>query len=349
MDETGIHHTQPSKDLKEGFTTGTAASAAALAALTFLLTGKAPDTVLCPLPPITPYLRRNAQAVKTSLPLRMRFSARDWKKIAISDVFTGYSSYSPSSQSAKTVATALVIKNGGDDPDATHNARIFVSVALNLYDATEEKLFPTPPPFGSMITFQKGTGVGTVTLPGLPLPPGALAINPFPRAQLRYALLSLWEDYKKGPMPPTTVTICVPDGESIAKKTFNPRLGIVGGISILGTQGTVKPFSHEAFTATITASLKQAKALGLTTLYFSTGRRSERLLQKRYQEAPPQAFIQVADFSSFALHTAHSLGFSNLIWGCFFGKLVKLAQGLENTNAKNEPIDFAALASFCQK
>ncbi len=143
------------------------------------------------------------------------------------------------------------------------------------------------------------------------------------------------------------VCICVPHGEDIAKKTFNSRLGILGGISILGTQGTVKPFSHTAWQATITQGIQVASATGCETLCLSTGRRSEKLLLAKLPHLPTQAAVQAADFVKFSLEEAGKYPFKNIAWGCFFGKLIKLAQGYENTHARQAQLDFTTLYTWC--
>ena len=147
--------------------------------------------------------------------------------------------------------------------------------------------------------------------------------------------------------PALTVVISVPGGEELARHTLNPRLGIQGGISILGTQGTVRPYSHAAWRATVAQGLSVARATGCRTVCLSTGRRSEVLLMRRYPTLPEQAFVQAADFARFSLSEAGRLPLERLVWGCFFGKLAKLAQGLEYTHAREAPLDMAALATLC--
>ncbi len=298
--------------LREGFSTGSAACAAALAALECLLTGKAPHTVSVPLPPIHP-------------------KPRAWLEIPIAEA------HPAQANASRLSAFACVIKDAGDDPDVTHNARICAKVDL----------FPHAAQHGS-IRIKGGLGVGKITLPGLPLPPGAWAINPVPRMQMRFALHHRWQELAEHTPPAMAVEISVPEGERLAQKTFNARLGITGGLSILGTHGTVKAFSHAAFAATIAESIHVAKALNLPTLFFSTGRRSEKLLQAAFPQWPQQAFIQAGDFAAFALIKAHRAGFARIIWGCFFGKLVKLAQGHGQTHARRHLLDFSKLADFCR-
>ncbi|MCR5813159.1 MAG: cobalt-precorrin-5B (C(1))-methyltransferase CbiD [Desulfovibrio sp.] len=298
--------------MREGFTTGSAACAAALAALEYLLTGQKPQNVSVPLPPIG------------------QNGPRAWLAIRIASV-----NPKPGKPEAPSCTTACVIKDAGDDPDVTHQAEIWAT--LTLYPRRKN---------GS-IRIRGAKGVGRVTLPGLPLPVGAWAINPVPRQQIRFALKWRWQELAKTDPCAMTVVISVPDGERLAPKTFNPRLGILGGLSILGTQGTVKAFSHAAFAATIAESVSVARALHLPALYFATGRRSEELLRQHFPKAPLQAFIQAADFVAYALLKARCAGFETIVWGCFFGKLVKMAQSHGQTHARRHLLDFASLAHSC--
>ncbi|WP_243368723.1 cobalt-precorrin-5B (C(1))-methyltransferase [Fundidesulfovibrio soli] len=287
------------RPLRQGFTTGSAAAAATKAALNLLLTGGAPGVADIPLPPGAPEGRL---AVPVAGAERDGDTARAW-----------------------------VVKDGGDDPDATHGATIACVARLRpLQD------------IGPCIELDGGRGVGRVTLPGLPVPPGQAAINPAPRAQILMAAQEALD--QAGYAGGAELLIEVEDGEAIARHTLNPRLGIVGGISILGTAGVVKPFSHAAWQATIDSVLRVARAAGLQAAAFSTGRRSERLLMARRPDLPERAFVQAADFFAHALRQAAALGFTAVVWGCYFGKLAKMAQGLEYTHAHAEPTDFALLS-----
>jgi cobalt-precorrin-5B (C1)-methyltransferase len=230
-------------------------------------------------------------------------------------------------------ARVTIIKDAGDDPDVTHKAKIRATVNFVQAKAGEE------------IIIKGGKGVGKVTRPGLPIPVGEPAINPAPRRQIREAVREgLTESGLRGTV---SVTIDVVDGEKIAKKTLNPRLGIVGGISILGTRGTVKPFSNKAYRDTITASMDVAKASGLNMIALSTGGKSEGFLKKQYPELSEVAFIQVADFFSFSLQEAVRRGFQDILYACFFGKIIKMAQGHPYTHAHDSEIDFDLLAQWC--
>jgi len=145
---------------------------------------------------------------------------------------------------------------------------------------------------------------------------------------------------------PVALTVEVENGELIAKKTLNARLGIVGGISILGTTGIVKPFSHSAWKATITAGLDVARAVGLNEIALTTGRKSERFLRRELPGLPDQGSIQAADYFAFSLSEAARRKFARITLGCFFGKLVKMALGYAYTHAGSGAVDFAALADW---
>ncbi|MBW2119692.1 MAG: cobalt-precorrin-5B (C(1))-methyltransferase [Deltaproteobacteria bacterium] len=284
--------------LREGFTTGSAAAAGAKAGI-LCLAGKG--------------LVRD---VDIPLPVGGRLT------IPVSEIAANGNS-----------CTVTVIKDGGDDPDATHKARIISHVRL------------LPEGVHGDVIMKGGKGVGKVTRPGLPVPVGESAINPVPRQQITEAVREgLRETGLRGAV---SVTIEVTNGEKIAKKTLNPRLGIVGGISILGTRGTVKPFSNKAYTATITLSMDVARAAGLSTIALATGGRSERFLKELWPNLPEMSFIQVADFFSFSLKEAVKKGFTDVLYSCFFGKLVKMAQGYPYTHARKSRIDFSQLSGWC--
>lgn len=312
------------KGLREGFTTGSAATGAALAALHLLRHGHAPATVRVPLPPFAGGVPRGHCELTVDT-----CSPGPAPELPIL----------PEQNVLLRAAHARIIKDGGDDPDVTTGAHITATV-LALPEDTPEQ---------DTIRIEGGPGVGRVTLPGLPVPPGQAAINPVPREQmlfaLRHALTHPPDPALRGSL---TVIVSVPEGERLAKKTFNPRLGILGGISILGTHGTVRPYSHAAWKATIQQGLAVAAATGCPLLCLTTGRRSERLLMQRYPHLPASCFLQVADFAGFSLKKAGALPHKDIVWGCFFGKLLKLAQGHACTHAHTALLDMAALAHICR-
>lgn len=286
------------KKLREGFTTGSAAAAGAKAALLYLMG------------------RKDIKEVDIPLPMggRLRIPVDLVEKLV-------------------NGARATVIKDGGDDPDVTHKAKIQTTIQFLRQREQGE------------ITIDGGRGVGRVTRPGLPVPVGEAAINPVPRRQIREAVQEgLTESGVRGSV---SVIIDVANGEKIAQKTFNPRLGILGGISILGTRGTVKPFSNKAYRDTITISMDVAVAGGINVVALSTGGRSEGFLKKLQPEIPEISFIQVGDFFAFSLKEAVKREFKDILYGCFFGKLVKMAQGYPYTHARKFQIDFPLLSQWC--
>ena len=353
--------------LREGFTTGSAATGAALAALHLLRQGSAPATVRVPLPPFA----NLPQGTGCGQP-----EPRGWLELTIASCQPGpapelaarwaannFEHCDPPPQGIIRSAHASIVKDGGDDPDATSGACITATVVESAPPHDGAKIADS----GNVI-IKGGPGVGRVTLPGLPVPVGQAAINPVPRQQISMALQA--QEYEQaqglthlqtqaqasdraadtadGPghagKTRLTVFVSVPQGVELAQKTFTPRLGIEGGISILGTQGTVRPYSHAAWKATIEQGLAVAAATGCRTLCLTTGRRSERLLMERYPQLPERCFVQVADFAQFSLYAAGAMDFERIVWGCFFGKLVKLAQGHAYTHAKDSTLDMQTLA-----
>ena len=214
---------------------------------------------------------------------------------------------------------ASVRKESGDDPDVTNHALICATVSLHREEHPSER-----------IRFRAGEGVGTVTLPGLGLPIGDPAINATPRRMMQEALLPLL------PSPDTvaTVTISVPGGAELAKRTFNPKLGIEGGISIIGTSGIVRPFSSDAFIASIRKEANVAKAIGCDTLVINSGAKSERILRAHFPDLPPQAFVHYGNFIGETLRIANEIGFQQVVMGIMLGKAVKLAEGSLDTHSK---------------
>ena len=209
-------------------------------------------------------------------------------------------------------AIATIIKDAGDDPDVTHGSSIIATVS-----------FSNDPG----IHFLQGEGVGKVTLPGLGLEVGGPAINPVPRSMMMNELSAL---YSGG----LDVTISVPGGRELAQRTFNPKLGIVDGISIVGTSGIVRPFSSEAFVGAIRKEAEVCRALGCTHLVTNSGAKSERFLKAVYPELPPQAFVHFGNFIGETLRIAHELQFERVTLGIMIGKAVKLAEGYLDTHSK---------------
>jgi cobalt-precorrin-5B (C1)-methyltransferase len=202
------------------------------------------------------------------------------------------------------------------------------------------------------ITISGGTGVGRVTKPGLAVSPGEWAINPVPRKMIDTAV-----DGAVFPTPDSRtritdtfhVTISIPDGEERAKKTLNARLGIIGGLSILGTTGIVRPISAKAWTDTLDAALDVAKACGSETVVLSTGRTSEMAAQRWLNGTfPEEAFIMMGDHIAYTLQACQLRGFKQPIIACQFAKLLKIACGHENTHAAASELDLEQLLAWGQ-
>lgn len=231
--------------------------------------------------------------------------------------------------------TCAVTKDGGDDPDATHGAQILSTVSLNNNVGA--------------IQIDGGQGVGRVTKPGLGLPIGAAAINPVPSMMIKAAALEVAGRLLEA--RGISVTISVPTGDAIAQKTDNPRLGILGGISILGTTGIVIPYSTASFAASIRQSLDVALAMGVDTVALTTGGRSEEFVKKLYNDKLPEhSLIQMGDFVGYAIMQCRFKKVKNVVIAGFIGKLTKIAMGVKQTHVKGSHVDMefmANLASDC--
>ena len=205
------------------------------------------------------------------------------------------------------------LKDAGDDPDITNGIEVRASVK-------QSKTFE----------ILGGEGVGTITLPGFDYPPGSPAINKAPREMMRN---NIKENVR--------ITISVPDGEEIAKKTFNPRLGIEGGISIIGVSGIVKPFSEEAFVDSIRKCMTVAKACGAERVVINSGGKSERYVKTLYPTLPSQAFVEYGNYIGETLKIAHELNIRCVTLGVMLGKAVKLAAGHLDTHSRKTVMDKA--------
>ncbi len=230
---------------------------------------------------------------------------------------------------------AVIIKDAGDDPDVTHKAQIGARITLS-------------PAKQMGIDIQGGQGVGTVTKPGLEVEVGQPAINSGPRKMIRRAVDSVFRQFSVQSSFHVTIEIFVPKGEELAKKTLNARLGILGGISILGTTGIVRPLSHEAYIATIGSSISVAAARGIDHLVFTTGRRSERLAMDLLPDLSEEAFIQTGDFFKAAIDEAVKKTIKQITYTVFFGKAVKMALGFEHTHAAKSELTMERLAQWAQ-
>jgi cobalt-precorrin-5B (C1)-methyltransferase len=230
-----------------------------------------------------------------------------------------------------------VIKDAGDDPDVTHGAEI--GARVRILGPTKGK---------TEIVCKAGEGVGEITKPGLPLKVGEPAINPVPRQMIQWAVEEVLDACQAGRNKRVEVEVFVTDGESLAKKTLNPRLGVLGGLSILGTSGIVRPLSHQAYKETIEAALSVARAAG-RELVLSTGGKSERFARKLLATLPEECFVQIADFYGFSLEAAVKLGFNKVTHSVFIGKLVKMAMGLHYTHASSANMNLGILGEVARE
>jgi cobalt-precorrin-5B (C1)-methyltransferase len=208
--------------------------------------------------------------------------------------------------------SCCVIKDGGDDPDVTHGCRIITKVKL-CEDHPGE------------VFFSAGEGVGKVTKAGLSLPVGEPAINPVPRKMTREHLQPYLKEQS------AHITVSVPEGEKIAQKTFNPRLGVMGGISILGTTGIVRPMSEDAIKDSLKLELSMIYEQGYRYVVFVTGNQGQTMLQKRYGSLGP--VIMAGNHIGFLIEQAADLGIQGILIAGQYGKLLKLAGGIMNTHS----------------
>jgi cobalt-precorrin-5B (C1)-methyltransferase len=232
---------------------------------------------------------------------------------------------------ADNAATAGIIKDAGDDPDVTHGALICATVRLGVA--------------GTGVTFRAGEGVGTVTRAGLPIAPGEPAINPVPRLMIAQAIAEVAA--ASGGAADAEVEISIPGGEALAAKTLNARLGIIGGLSILGTTGIVVPYSCSAWIASIHSGIDVARAAGLIHIVGSTGVNSEAAAQKLYGVADI-ALIDMGDFVGGMLKYLRRHPVPRVTIAGGVAKMTKLAQGLSDLHSKRGEVDLAVLAKFAK-
>ena len=271
--------------LHSGLTTGTCATAAAIAATIKLLKNETPEEVPVVLP--------NGETIMVAV---------------------GYGE-----------DCAYCIKDAGDDPDVTNGLEIGAVAEHTLMQGKR-----------SLIVIEGGIGVGTFTLPGFDYPPGSPAINKAPREMICKNIEPLIDEHT-----PLNITIFVPQGEEIARRTFNPRLGIEGGISIIGVSGIVKPFSEEAFIDSIRKCMTVAKASGSVRVVINSGGKSERFVKALYPDLPAQAFVEYGNYIGETLKIAHELDIRNVTLGVMLGKAVKLAAGHLDTHSRRATMDKA--------
>ena len=294
--------------LRSGFTTGACAAAAAKAACLLLLGEAAVHEVSIPFPDGS----RHGFAVLAGLRL------------------------------GNDQARASVIKDAGDDPDVTNGAEI--GVRLTLAQG------PGPEPL--TVRFEAGEGVGTVTKPGLAVAVAEPAINPGPRRMIVAALEEALRQCPAAGHAPAhgrplliTVTISIPRGRELAQKTLNERLGIVGGLSILGTTGIVRPISAEAWTATILASMAVAREMGCREIVLSTGRTSEKAVQELLG-LPVEAYAMMGDYLHFSLAAARDFAFQRVHLAGMWAKVLKAAMAIPQTHVRHGALEVEAAAAF---
>lgn len=215
-------------------------------------------------------------------------------------------------------ARAGIVKDAGDDPDVTHLCTVIATVRRGRR--------------GSGVVFRAGPGVGTVTKPGLPVPPGEPAINPAPRQMMRSVIAELGGG-------DVEIELSIPGGEELATKTWNPRLGILGGLSILGTTGIVQPYSCSAWIASIQRGVDVARAAGLAHIAGSTGSTSEHAAQELHH-LPLEAMIDMGDFVGGLLKYLRQHPVDRVTIAGGFGKMVKLAQGALDLHSGRSQVDF---------
>ncbi len=224
-------------------------------------------------------------------------------------------------------AEAGVEKDAGDDPDVTHGAVIRSRVEAS----------------GGGVVFAAGEGVGVVTKPGLPIAVGEASINPVPREMMSKVVEDLATNHRK--KADIQITVSVPGGEALTEKTWNPRLGIKGGISILGTTGIVRPFSCAAWIASIHRGIDVARADGLTHVAGCTGSTSEAAVQALF-DLPDHAMLDMGDFAGGLLKYLAKHPVGRITIGGGIGKMTKLAQGARDLHSKRSQVDFDGLAGW---
>lgn len=229
--------------------------------------------------------------------------------------------------------TCAAIKDGGDDPDVTHGAEICSTVSFSDN--------------AGAISIAGGKGVGRVTKPGLGLEIGRAAINPTPMKMLVQAVNEAAKDVlkEKG----VNVMISVPKGEELAAKTDNPRLGIMGGISILGTTGIVLPYSTASFAASIRQSLDVAIALGADTAVLTTGGRSEDFARVLFPSLPDHCFVQMGDFAGYSVKQCAAKKIKKAVIAGFVGKLTKMAMGVKQTHVRGSHVNMDFMAGLAEQ
>lgn len=244
-----------------------------------------------------------------------------------------------------TAAEGWIVKDAGDDPDVTHSAVVRCRVSACRPDSEQDADFVETCNTGKVI-LRAGAGVGRVTRRGLEVPPGKWAINPVPRRMIveNLALAGLGADGGHW-----LIEIGIDGGAELAARTLNPILGVVDGLSILGTSGIVIPCSNQAYLATIRILLNGAREMGCTTTVLATGGRTHRSAREIYPSLPEPAFIRIGDFIRESIEHAAALGFERIVVACMPGKLAKYAMGLACTHAHVAALSMEELARFLKE
>ncbi len=235
------------------------------------------------------------------------------------------------SRRGSDAATAGVIKDAGDDPDVTHGALVLATVRVGAP--------------GSGVTFRAGEGVGTVTRPGLAIPPGEPAINPVPRQMMRSAIAEVAAAANGS--GDVEIEIAIPGGDALSARTLNARLGIIGGLSILGTTGIVVPYSCSSWIASIHSGIDVARALGHTHIAGATGATSEAAIRKLH-DLPETALIDMGDFVGGMLKYLRRHPVPKVTIAGGIAKMAKLAQGLLDLHSKRGAVDLTWLAGAAE-
>ena len=230
---------------------------------------------------------------------------------------------------------ASIVKDAGDDPDVTNGAVIEAEVQI----VQQKSSAP------GQLVIKGGTGVGTVTKPGLAVEVGEAAINPVPRKMIEENITEALREAGLAPQAVLEVVIHVPEGKELAKKTLNERLGIIGGISILGTTGIVRPVSAEAWTGTIRSCMDVAEANGIKEIILSTGRTSEKCIQ-RLLNPRDEALVMMGDYLAFSLKEVRRYSFTRVHVATMWAKLLKGAMGYPQTHVRHGILDTRQVCDF---
>ncbi len=319
------------RQLRSGYTTGACAAASAKAAAQLLIK-KLNSPSNCP----NPKSPASIKMITITLPdgEKASFKINNTSLIA---------------NESEIIAAASTIKFAGDDPDVTNGAEIIAEIAIKLNAYMHPK--PTPALSSQMsrpaINITGGKGVGIVTKPGLSVAIGFPAINPVPQKMIKDAITEAFKEdgYLSPNLSELTVNISVTNGEQLALKTLNSRLGIIGGISILGTTGIVKPLSSEAWTATISTSMDVAIATGCTDVVLSAGRASEKAHLKKYHFAE-ESYVMMGDYLEYSLLEAKRHGFKKVHLCAQWAKMLKIAMSTPHTHVRYGAIDIKKAVKF---